>query len=78
MKVSEVIKALEASIKEFGDHEVKVGANLGEKRVEQIVVDVLSGGQMVILVSKGFMEEDPLMKLPHLSLAQDGPFEDPH
>ena len=75
MKASELIETLEWHIKEFGDHEVFLEAELEGKRTEQALYDALSGGRKILLVSKEACDADPLNKLPqipNLSLVTDG------
>lgn len=66
MKASELVKALQASIEQFGDVEtvhLEVEHSNG-KRTAQEIADVLSNGDKIVLVSREAVNADPLMKLP--------------
>lgn len=72
MKLSELIERLTKYNRDYGTSEVYIETATSEKvRVCQHVVDILIGGDCVILVSKEALDADPLLdlpKFPNLSL----------
>lgn len=64
MKATDVVKFLEANIKEFGDQKVHIETELNGARSEQAVYDVLVCGNRFLLVSAEACAADPINHLP--------------
>lgn len=64
MKASRLVEHLNNHIKDHGDSEVSLEAELNGGRTEQKLFDVLSGNNQVLLVSKEAMDADPINQLP--------------